>query len=210
MPRPARTTFPGVPVHVVHRGIDRRTCFRNHSDFCDYWRLMFTNARAHACAVHAYAFMTNHVHLLVTPGSGEALSGMMKSVAQVYAQRFNRQTRRTGPLWEGRYRQCTIFDDHYLMMCYRYIELNPVRAGICNLPGEYLWSSHRCNVGGVADDLVTPHPSFLALGTDEYVALFASAMTEQELGAIRHSAKTGRALGANLFSRQSQSPGTVP
>ena len=195
MSRKARIIYPGVPVHIVHRGIDRRPCFRNHSDFGDYWRLLLTNSRAHACPVHAYALMTNHVHLLVMPNSEEALSRMMKTVAQVYAQRFNRQTRRTGPLWEGRFRHSMIFDDHYLMMCYRYIELNPVRAGICDLPADYLWSSHRCNSGGAKDDLVSPHPTFSALGADEYSGLFAMSLTDQELQAFRGSAKTGLALG---------------
>jgi putative transposase len=199
MPRQARHIQPGVPLHVVQRGVDRQRCFRAESDFQRYWELLEMHTRVNNCEVHAYVLMTNHVHLLLTPCAD--FGGVMKSIAQQYTQYFNRQYRRTGPLWESRYRAHAVQDDVHLLTCQRYIELNPVRAGMCESAGAYRWSSYRHNADGKEDDLVRPHSVFLALSpTSEtrrrhYRALFNVAIAPAQIDAIRASTVSGRPFG---------------
>jgi putative transposase len=116
------------------------------------------------CRIHAYALMTNHVHLLVSADRPEAPGALMKALGQRYVQYVNRVYRRSGTLWEGRFRSCPIQEEIYLLACQRYIELNPVRAGMVNHPGEYRWSSYRANGQGEHDVLVRPHSLYEALG----------------------------------------------
>lgn len=191
MPRASRYILPNVPVHVIHRGVNRTNCFLSDSDFHDYWRLLRAASISSHCAVHAYVFMTNHVHMLVTPAASDSLSDLMKSLAQVYAQRFNRKYARTGPLWEGRHKVHLVLDERYLLTCYRYIELNPVRAGMCKTAGDYVWSSYRCNAKGLPDDVVSPHALYAAWESDtklrrmRYIELFEEVIDDKALAAIR-------------------------
>jgi putative transposase len=210
MPRQARFIESGVPLHVVQRGVDRQTCFRADSDFQRYWELLGEHARRNGCDIHAYVLMTNHVHLLLTPRG--MCGSLMKSLGQQYAQYFNRRYQRTGPLWESRYRAHVVQDDAHLLTCQRYIELNPVRAGMCGNAGAYRWSSYRSNAEGSRDDVVTPHGLFVALDPVPegrrkcYRELFSIAIAPAYIDAIRASTVSGRPFGNRELSQQ----GTVP
>lgn len=152
--------------------------------------------------------MTNHVHLLATAGHEDSVSHLMKQFGQRYAQYFNRMHNRTGPLWEGRFRSCMVDTEGYLLTCHRYIECNPVRAGMVADPGDYPWSSYRCNALGVFDPLVTPHPLVDSLGPDAcsrrgaYRDLFAEPLSGPMLDEIRTMTNSGFALGSRAFKER--------
>ena len=156
--------MPGVPVHVIQRGHNRSACFFHENDYVYYLDQFAAQAKQFECAVHAYCLMTNHVHLLLTPESAHGCALMMKNVAQRYAQHVNRTDRQSGTLWEGRFRSCLVDSDAYLLACYRYVELNPVRANMVRHARDYRWSSYRANAEDKADPRVTPHERYLALG----------------------------------------------
>ena len=168
MPRHARVRIAKCPWHVIQRGVNRSPCFLDDADRRLYLNLLRAYSRRHACAVHAYVLMTNHVHLLVSPEDEDGLSKMMKALGERYVPYFNRLHGRTGTLWEGRFRSSVVQSERYLMICQRYIELNPVRAGIVARAGDLPWSSYAANAMGVPSDLVTPHELYLRLGPDRY------------------------------------------
>jgi putative transposase len=165
MPRQARLILPGVAVHLMQRGNNRNACFREGSDYLVYLMHLRELAQKLACQVHAYCLMTNHVHLLVTPPTSEACTDLMRNLGQRYVQYFNRHHDRTGTLWEGRFRSCITESARYVLACYRYIEMNPVRAGMVAAACQHPWSSHAGNSGLKTDKLLTPHPEFWALGS---------------------------------------------
>src|SRR3954467_14556413 len=165
MPRHARLVVPDLPIHIVHRGVNRQPCFSRDGDYLVYVALLQAASSKFGCPVHAYCLMTNHVHILATPGSSQACGSMMHGVAQRYAHYFNKRAGRTGPLWEGRFRSCIVESARYVLACYRYIELNPVRAGMVAAACQHPWSSHAGNSGLKTDKLLTPHPEFWALGS---------------------------------------------
>jgi len=145
--------------------------------------------------------MSNHVHLLVTPAADDSVSRMMKAVGERYVRAFNKRHKRTGTLWEGRFKSTIVDSERYLFTLYRYIELNPVRAGMVSHPREYPWSSYAANAEGAESDLVAPHPGFLAISDDpaerrsRYREMFGADLTEDELGEIRDALSGGFALG---------------
>ena len=200
MPRRPRLVLPGVPLHLVQRGHARQRCFNHAADYQFYLDLLRLHGLRAACQFHAYVLMGNHVHLLLSIADAGALAAMMKAVAQQYAQRFNFYQQRTGAVWEGRYRSCLVDTERYLLLCQRYIELNPVRAGIVQFAGHYRWSSYRCNAEGRSDRLVTQHRLYQRLGASgrerqyAYQQLFREPMTEVVLAQIRAATHTQRTL----------------
>jgi putative transposase len=165
MPRRARAVLPGFALHIVQRGINGNPCFLQPGDFAAYLGFLAQFSAKFSCAVHAYCLMTNHVHLLATPGSVEACGLLMKNLSQCYVQWLNHRLGRSGTLWEGRFHSCLVNSDNYVLACYRYIELNPVRAGMVAAAGQYRWSSYSANADGVPSDLVTAHAAYDALAT---------------------------------------------
>jgi putative transposase len=200
MPRQPRFVLPGTALHVVQRGNNRAPCFQDDGDAHAYLLYLRELTEPLDCALHAYCLMTNHVHLLLTPGSSEACVALMRNLGQRYAQHFNRKYARTGTLWEGRYRSCIAESAAYVLACYRYIELNPVRAGMVPHPEGYRWSSYRANALGMPSRLVRPHPEFIALGTDAaarraaYAALVKDGLEQPLLERIRASTNAGYPL----------------
>lgn len=191
MPRPPRLVVPNVPLHITQRGVDRCPTFLQDDDFAFYrWALCEALIDAR-CAVHAYVLMTNHVHLLVTPADGRGPERLMRSLGRQYVRVFNDRYRRTGTLWEGRFRSALVKSSAHFFACMRYIELNPVRAGLVADPGAYEWSSFRHNALGGDDSIITPHPSYLAMGAEKgsrcssYRALFDRALEPMVIAAIR-------------------------
>jgi putative transposase len=192
--------LPNVAVHIVQRGHDRRDCFREETDYLVYLSNLLELSAKTGCAVHAYCLMTNHVHLLLTPSGPEACALMMRNLGQRYVQYFNKRYSRRGTLWEGRFRSCLVESARYVVACHRYIERNPVRAGMEASPSAYRWSSHNGNAGQAPNRLLAPHPEYLALGADEasrqraYASLFAEGDQPAFLRAIRDATNGGYAL----------------
>jgi putative transposase len=200
MPRRPRLRLASVPFHVIQRGHNRNPCFLRDEDYRRYLDELGSHARRHGVHVHAYVLMTNHVHLLATPSHPDALGMLMKAVGQRYVHYFNRTCERSGTLWGGRFRSCLVDSETYLLVCHRYIECNPVRAGMVSNPGAYRWSSHRANALG-APDIVTPHPSVSALGRDAYRDLFRQELDARVVNEIRDTTNSGFALGSEKFRR---------
>jgi len=193
----------GAALHIISRGNNRTACFFNDGDRHAYLRYLLASALDAECAVHAYCLMTNHVHLLLTPlADVRACAAMMKRLGQLYTQHANRVHGRTGSLWEGRYRSCIASTASYVIACYRYIELNPVRAGIVRHPADYPWSSYRRNGEGQPDSLLRPHVAWESLGNDEaqrqraHREMLAAALDDELLNEIRKATRGNRALGA--------------
>jgi putative transposase len=152
--------------------------------------------------------MTNHVHLLFTPENADGASLLMKYLGQYYAQQLNRKYCRTGTLWEGRYKSCLVQNDTYVLACYRYIELNPVRAGMVGHPGEYRWSSYAANSGKIPLDKLRPHQEYLAIGASgtsrhtAYRAFIAEGLDPMVTRAIRETTDGNVALGNARFQAE--------
>jgi putative transposase len=194
-------------VHVIQRGNNRQHCFRDEQDRRFYLFHLSRLLRRSECALHAYCLMTNHVHMLVTPAAPDSCARLMKHIGQLHTQYINRTYGRSGSLWEGRFRSCLVQAEDYLLACYRYIELNPVRAGLCTRPGTYEWSSYRANADGVPSALVTPHAEYLRLGNDDqermrtYRALFDVALDQARVNEIRVATNGNFALGGRAFTQ---------
>lgn len=208
MPRRARLALPEVPLHIIQRGNNRTACFYADEDYGRYLLHLKELASRFNCALHAYVLMTNHVHLLLTPKAEESASLLMKHLGQRYVQYINRVYRRSGTLWEGRFRSSLTQSEDYVLACYRYIELNPVGAGMVQRPKSYRWSSYSANALGASDELITPHEQYLRIGlTDEarregYRALFNAHLEPDTVEQIRRSTNGNYALGDERFKRQ--------
>jgi putative transposase len=202
MPRAARIVYPNLAVHITQRGNNRGRCFFSEADHLAYLRFLNQFAPEAGCAVHAYCLMPNHAHLLVTPQSREGCAVLMKRLGQHYVQHVNRVHGRTGTLWEGRFWSAVCATERYVLACYRYIELNPIRARLASVPDSYPWSSYRANALGRNDSLLVPHESYLALADEPerrrkaYLGLFAWALDAKDLEEIRSASRSGRPMGA--------------
>lgn len=200
MPRGPRIVIPGVALHVVQRGHDRRACFAHDTDYLVYLSSLRELCASKQCALHAYCLMTNHVHLLLTPATPWSCARLMRNLGQRYVQYFNRRYRRRGTLWEGRFHSCLVDSAEYVIACHRYVERNPVRARMVGSAGDYPWSSYSGNAGVVANKLLTPHPEYLALASSdgtrnaEYRDLIAGDDDPGFLTAIRDATNGGFAL----------------
>ena len=208
MPRLARLVLPDVAMHVTQRGHDRRACFREDTDRMVYLILLGDCLTKADCRLHAYCLMTNHVPLLLTPSTAGGFAKLTRNLGQRYSQYFNRRYARSGALWEGRPHSCIVDSARYVLGCYRYIERNPVRAGMVDCPARFKWSSHEGNLGRVEDKLLTPHPEYLALGEADASrrAAYAQLLEEREdlgfLSEMRDATNGGFALlGDELKAR---------
>lgn len=208
MPRRARLVLPHAPMHIVKRGNNKQACFFCDDDRQRYLDWLATHSIRTGCAVHAYVLMTNHVHLLVSGISDTAIAAMMKAVGERYVPYVNKTYGRSGTLWDGRFYSSLVQEDNYFLACHRYIELNPVRAGIVASPGEYRWSSYAGNANGEHDVLLQPHLVYSALGSDPssrqlaYKQLFEHEIDEEMLCQLRRGIHGNRAAGNSEFSAQ--------
>lgn len=209
MPRQPRYDLPGVPQHVIQRGNNRQAVFFDPVDYRRYLDDLNAVSEKVGCLIHAYVLMTNHVHLLVTPVEPAGISRLMQGLGRRYVAYVNGTYRRTGTLWEGRYKASPVGEDSYLLTCMRYIELNPVRAGMVAHPADYRWSSYRWNARGTSDGVsVTPHERYRALGRDvaerqtAYRGLFANALDAEQLHAIRETTNSCLVLGNDRFKAE--------
>ena len=209
MPRLPRFVISGQPQHIIQRGNDRQDIFRSNDDYSFYLEKLGEAADKHRCDIHAYVLMTNHVHLLLTPHEENSISKVMQSVGRYYVQYFNHSYKRTGTLWEGRYKAALIDSEQYLLTCMRYIELNPVRAqDMVKHPADYSWSSYRHNAVGEANPLIAAHKEYKRLGKDQlerqaaYRQLFRTRIPEQTLEAVREATNKAWVLGGDRFKRR--------
>ena len=199
---------PDQPLHVIQRGNNRDAIFFDQEDYARYRDWLAAASAEYGCAIHAYVLMTNHVHLLVTPGAADSLPRTMQSLGRRYVRHVNTAHRRTGTLWEGRYRAAPIDGDAYVLACCRYIELNPVRARMVRHPRNYRWSSYGANAQGAADPLLTEHALYGRLGRTpavrrtRYQALFRAALDTAFIDDLRAATNGGWALGDARFKRQ--------
>lgn len=205
MPRKPRFFLPDIPAHIVQRGRSREPVFFEENDYKAYKGWLKEAADRYECSIHAYVLMTNHVHILATPKTKDGISRMMQYVGRRYVPYINHTYGTTGSLWEGRYKASLINDEQYLLICMRYIELNPVRAGMVTRPESYPWSSYQANAQSQADDLVTPNELYLGLGQSKndrqsaYKDLFTARIDEIQLRDIRCAWQTGTPLGNDCF-----------
>ncbi len=208
MPRKPRLYIPDIPCHIIQRGNNRDACFFSEMDYRFYLECLADACRKYRVAIHAYALMTNHVHLLMTPVSIEGISRVMQSLGRRYVQYVNHTYQRSGTLWESRHKSNLVDAEHYLLACYRYIELNPVTAGMVAHPGEYQWCSYHTNAYGKPGKLITPHALYMQMGkTPEsrqahYRELFSTALREDDIHAIRTAAQFSLPLGNDHFREQ--------
>lgn len=208
MARLGRYFLPDQPLHVIQRGNNREPIFFADEDYARYRGWLADAAKEYGCAIQAYVLMTNHVHLLATPKRADGLPRMMQSLGQRYVRYVNAAYRRSGTLWEGRYRAAPIDSEAYFFACCRYIELNPMRAKMVAHPRDYPWSSYAAHAHGAGDFLVSDHPLYRALGNaaaerqKSYRALFRAALDEDFLGALRAATNGGWALGGDRFKRR--------
>jgi putative transposase len=205
MPRIPRVSLPGVPMHIVQRGNNRQACFFHPSNYAFYLETMFDSAARYQVDIHAYVLMTNHVHLLVTPAEKWGASRMMQLLGATYVARMNAIYGRTGSLWEGRYKSSLVESERYCLACYRYIELNPVRAGMCVHPKDYRWSSYRANALFADNPGLIPHPKWVALGENDrqrhahYRELVNVGVDTERVDTIRFGVRKGQPTGSPQF-----------
>jgi len=162
----------------------------------------------YSASVHAYLLMTNHVHLLIIPSSKTSIPQIMQSIGRRYVQYINKKYQRTGTLWEGRYRASLIDAEPYLLACYKYIELNPVRASMVKHPNEYLWSSYKVNAGIKPRRQLVMHHVYQRLGADHkspslaYKELFSQELSQDLIGEIQQASTFSLPLGSDSFKQQ--------
>ena len=195
-------------MHVVQRGNNRQICFASDADMKAYANWLHEGADKFGVNVHAWVFMTNHVHLLLTPKKHDSISQCMQYLGRYYVRYFNYRHRRTGTLFEGRFRSSIVQTGRYLLACQRYIELNPVRAGMVRDPADYTWSSYRAHAFGQKAKMWQPHPEYLALGNCEnsrlsaYRQLFVQQISAKLITDIRDALNTGLVLGNDRFRQE--------
>jgi len=208
MPRKSRFYQPGMPVHVFQRGHNKEPTFFDDEDYLVYLRCLKESAERCGCLVHAYVLMTNHVHLLVTPETSEAISTLFQGIGRHFVPYMNKAYQRRGSLWEGRHKGSLVESEAYFLACMRYIEMNPVRAGMVDHPAQYRWSSYAVNAQGVDNAVIQAHEQYLALdNTPEarqaaYRGLFEIKADDNELDIIRASLRSGTPLGNECFKKQ--------
>jgi putative transposase len=198
MPRVARIVGTGYPHHVVQRGNNREKVFLNKADYRTYLSYLERYSTEKKVAILAYCLMSNHVHLLVRPVEENALSKMMQGIALCYTQYFNRKNKRTGRLWECRYHSTLIDEETYLWAVSKYIDSNPVRAGIVEDPAAYRYSSARAHLFGEADPFLK-EPLFDEGEMSEYRRFMRRMEDKQVLEEIRRHTRLGKPLGDGGF-----------
>ncbi len=194
-----------IPQHIIQRGNNRQVCFVSNQDMAFYASLLHEYSTKFSVSLHAWVFMTNHVHLLATPCSVGGISKMMQSVGRRYVRYFNKEYQRSGTLWEGRFKSSLVQTELYFLQCQRYIELNPVRAGMVADPAQYPWSSYQCHALGKLISMSTPHNEYLSLGgtalqrQNAYRELFRFEVDDEIISDIRLAVNKGLALGGERF-----------
>ena len=208
MTRLPRYVIPGQPQHIIQRGNNRQVIFAAEADYQFFRDALVEAAGRFGLAIHAYVWMSNHIHLLATPTYGDSISKTFQSAGRKYVQYFNYTYRRSGTLWEGRYRATVVDSERYMLSLMRYIELNPVRAGMVTHPRDYPWSSHQRYAygeqGANLNWLIEPDQYLNLARADDarrqaYRELFKTEIDADDLASIRDATHKGWALGDGRF-----------
>ena len=205
MARLPRLIVPDQVHHIIQRGHDGQLAFRAAEDYLFFLRCLRDAAKRFQVAVHAYALMPDQIRLLATPADEIGLARMMQWVGRYYVPYFNRRYQRSGTLWQGRYKATVIDAEQYLMLCSRFIELYPVRAGLAAQPADYAWTSYMHHIGASPEGLITDHALYWALGNTPfereaaYRALAEHALTDEQVAELDAAVMKGWALGSPLF-----------
>jgi putative transposase len=207
MARHPRLALPGYPHHVIQRGNNRQPIVLDEADRKMLYSLWLEESQRHKVAVNAYVLLDNHFHMLLTPPSDEAMSLMMQAVGRTYVRYFNHRHKRSGTLWEGRYKSSVLDSEAYLLTCMAYIDLNPVRAGLAESAEDFNWSSYKHLIGQKIDKLVTPHALYWGLGNTEFVAGGLSASIQKDL---TESVLKSRVVGRPEFLKSLQKTTQTP
>ena len=208
MARLPRYTIINQSQHIILQGRERQEVFFQEQDYQYFHDCLEEAAYNYGLKVHAYVLMPNHVHVLTTPGETDSISRTVQSVGRNYVQYFNECYNGSGTLWEGRYRATVLDEKEYLLTCSRYIELNPVRAGLVKHPRDYRWSSYAHNAMGTRDEMISPHREYRKLGSSDkervsaYRALFKKKISAETVELITESTIKGWALGDARFARK--------
>ena len=206
MARLPRYVIPGQPQHIIQRGNNRQIIFAADADYQFFRDALVDAATKHGLAIHAYVWMTNHIHLLATPQFENSISKVFQSVGRKYVQYYNYTYKRSGTLWEGRYRATIVDTEQYFLKLMRYIELNPVRANMTQHPADYPWSSYAFYAEGklgLNSDWLTAHDEYVRLGLTDaerqaaYRQLFKAELSTNDLTQIRECTHKGWALGSS-------------
>ena len=196
MPRCARLVLPGLPHHVTQRGNNRRRTFFSEAD-CRLYKRYLADACAEAeTAIWAWCLMPNHVHLVLVPSREDGLARALGRTNGRYTRALNAREGWSGHLWQGRFASF-VMDEPHLLACARYVELNPVRAGLARRAGDWAWSSARAHLGGPADGLTDPVP--LLERWPDWRTVLDGGLDEESLKAIRARERTGHPLGSAAF-----------
>ena len=208
MARLPRLIIPNQPHHVIQRGNNRQLIFREEVDYQRFLAWLKEAARFYQVAIHAYVLMPNHIHLLATPSDATGLALMMQKVGRFYVPWFNNKYERSGGLFEGRFRTSLIDTESYFLACSRYIELNPVRAGLSAGPLDYPWSSYAHHTGVRTDGLVTDHLLYWGMGNTPfqreaaYTELVMQGIPQDELDFVTTSVLKNQPLGSDTFKAE--------
>ena len=211
MSRTTQFKLAGIPLHIIHKGDHRFVCFYTGEDYHYYLNCLKEASREECTRIHAFVLMTDHVHLLVSPQCEQSVYRMMMYLGQGYTRYFNKKYYHHGDLWEDRFRSCIIDADNYLLTCQRYIESNPVRAGMVSRPSEYQWSSYLVNAHGLHTDFIRPHTKYSALGINQadrrkaYRELFRNQLDPRLVDEINEHTNGGYCLGSDQFKHKIES-----
>ena len=206
MPRSARIVLPNYPHHIVQRGHNRQAVFSDEDDYRYYLDNLAEWKYRLGCKVYAFCLMTNHVHLVVQPGDDpESLGRLMKRVAGRQTRFANSLKGRSGTLWEGRFKSSPVDTNEYLLACCRYVELNPVFAGMCADPAEYAWSSCGSKVGAKTYEWLDEDPLYLSLAATvegrrrRYAGFLQESISPEEKKVISEAVRRGQLTGTPRF-----------
>ena len=208
MPRKPRFFLTDIPVHIIIRGNNKQIIFGDEDDYLAYLKWLGEGLEYSSTRLHAYVLMSNHIHLLVSADEGGNISKLPQYIGRKYVPFFNRKYGRTGTIWEGRFKASSVDSENYLLACYRYIEMNPVRAAMVCSPDEYRWSSYRANALGEQEAILAPHPLYQQLAVNDaqrqacYRELFTDVLDSEIVGYIRASVQTGTPLGNDKFKAE--------
>ncbi len=197
MPRMARAVAMGFPHHITQRGNYRQPVFSGDGDRFRYLDWLREYSERHALKVWAYCLMENHVHFVAVPSTEDSMSKTFKTLHMRYSRYINEKKNTSGHLWQGRFYSCAL-DERHLHAAVRYVENNPVRAGIVKRAEDYGWSSARAHVNG-EPDAVLSHDCPIAEGISDWSAYLREAEEEGLIEALRGSTKTGRPCGSASF-----------
>ncbi|KPA15103.1 transposase [Candidatus Magnetomorum sp. HK-1] len=208
MARIARIVSPGMPHHVTQRGNRRQKTFFNDDDYRFYLTLMSEWCNVHDVDIWAYCLMPNHIHLIAVPKKKDSLRLAIGEAHRRYTRRINFREDWRGHLWQGRF-SSFIMDENHLLACTRYIEMNPVNAGLVKKPEDWPWSSASPHINWENDDLVNVSP-LLNRVRENWTEFLAKHLDETEIELFRKHERTGRPLGDEHFIEELESILNIP